>query len=106
MVKKEFLPVLEGFILDEDCSLTLAQICRVCSVHDEYILELVDEGILEPTGSTVEHFRFSDDSVRRAKMALRLQHDLGINLAGVALVLDLIDEIALLRNRVWFTEME
>lgn len=99
-MKKEILPILEGFVLEEGHSLTLRQLCRVCSVHAECIIELVDEGILEPTGTAVERYRFPGDSLRRAQMAFRLQRDLEINLAGVALALDLLEEIEQLRSRL------
>ena len=43
---------------------------------------------------------FTGNQVRRASIALRLQRDLGVNLAGVALALDLLDELNGLRVRV------
>ncbi len=100
MMKKEPTDTLEGLVLEEGSSLTLVQICRICTVHTELILELVDEGILEPTGTTIEQYRFHVDSLRRVQMSCRLQHDLGVNLAGVALALDLLEEIDQLRNRL------
>ena len=38
--------------------------------------------------------------MHRAKVALRLQHDLGINLAGAALALHLMDEMEALRAQL------
>jgi chaperone modulatory protein CbpM len=38
--------------------------------------------------------------MRRATVALRLQRDLGINYAGAALVLQLLDDIEALRARI------
>ena len=104
MIRKKSLPVLEGLVLEEDYYLTLKQICRVCTVRSEHILELVEEGILEPTGTTVERYRFQVDSVLRVQMSCRLQKDLGINLAGIALAMDLLEEIEQLRNRLGFEE--
>jgi chaperone modulatory protein CbpM len=45
-------------------------------------------------------WRFTGTQMRRARMALRLQSDLGINLAGVALALQLLDEIETLQMRL------
>ena len=42
--------------------------------------------------------------MRRARVAMRLQSDLGINLAGAALALQLLDEIENLRARVKATD--
>ena len=94
--------ILSGLILDEDCRLTLDEISTACSVHTEYIVELVDEGILEPVGQQREQQRwtFTGRSLLRARKARRLQQDLGINLAGAALVLDMMEEIERLRERL------
>jgi chaperone modulatory protein CbpM len=53
----------------------------------------VEEGILEPAGHNPAQWRFSGTSLQKAHIAMRLQRDLEINLAGVALALDLMDEI-------------
>ena len=91
---------LSGLLLDEECELTLGYISRACSVHAEWIIELVDEGIIEPSGRGDRDWRFSGPNLLRAQTALRLQRDLGVNLAGAALVLDLKDEIESLRSRL------
>jgi len=92
--------VLSGIVLDEETLLSLGDLCRACSRHAEWIVELVDEGILQPTGRRQEQWRFPGTSLQRARTALRLQEDLHINLAGVALALDLMDEIEYLRALV------
>lgn len=97
MIKNE---TLSGLLLDEECELTLGEISRACSVHAEWIIELVDEGIIEPSCSDVIHWRFAGPCLQRARTALRLEQDLGVNLAGTALVLELMDEIENLRSRV------
>jgi chaperone modulatory protein CbpM len=87
-------------ILEEQTQLTLADLCRACAVHAERIVELVDAGVLEPQGREPARWIFVGDSLHRARKALRLQHDLDIDLAGAALVLELLDEIASLRTRL------
>lgn len=96
-IKKE---ILTGLLLDEEATLTLGELSRACTVHAEWIIELVDEGILEPTGDDIAHWCFSGPSLHRARTTMRLQRDLDINLAGAALVLDLIDEVETLRSRL------
>ena len=53
-----------------------------------------------PAGDSPEDWRFGGESLRRARLALRLSRDLEINPSGVALALDLLDEIASLRARL------
>ena len=96
--------ILTGLLLDEEYSLTLVELSRACRVHAEWIVELVDEGVLEPTGRDTAHWCFSGHSLHRARTVRRLQQDLGINIAGAALVLDLINEIKGLRARLQVLE--
>ncbi len=60
----------------------------------------VFEGVLEPIGETPQDWQFTGQSLRRTRLALSFTRDLEINPAGVALALDLLDEIALLRARM------
>jgi chaperone modulatory protein CbpM len=96
--------ILTGLLLDDEVSLSLRDLCRACTVHAEWIVELVDEGILEPSGPDAAHWRFSGPSLQRVLRVRRLQHDLGINLAGSAMVLELLDEIETLRTRLQVLE--
>jgi len=92
--------VLSGIVLDEETMLSLGDLCNACSRHAEWVVELVDEGILQPVGRNQDQWRFPGTSLQRAHIAMRLQRDLEINLAGVALALDLMDEIESLRALV------
>jgi chaperone modulatory protein CbpM len=87
-------------ILEEQTQLTLADLCRACSVHAERIIDLVDAGVLEPQGREPARWIFVGDSLHRAIKALRMQRELNIDLAGAALALELLVEIALLRTRL------
>jgi chaperone modulatory protein CbpM len=99
-MRDEQLFVMNGLILDETTTLTLDELSCACSVRVERIIELVDEGILEPVGRELNEWCFPGPSLGRARIAMHLQRDLDINLAGVALVLDLMDELESLRARL------
>ena len=100
MTHNDTFPQLVGLILEEQTEITLAQISRSCAVHAEYIIELVEEGVLAPVGREPRGWRFTGSQMRRAAVALRLQRDLGVNLAGVALALELLDELNAARARL------
>lgn len=91
---------LSGHIFDERTEITIVELCEVCSVEITLVEELVDEGILEPVGGVREQRRFPYSSVRRARTVVHLQRDLGLNLAGAALALDLLDQIETLRTQL------
>ena len=91
---------LKGILLDEQAELSLQDLCHACSTSTEWVVELVDEGVLEPIGHEQAHWRFSGPSLLRARAAMRMQQDLQINLAGVALALELMEEIEAMRERL------
>ena len=95
---------LIGFILEEQTELSLDDLCRACAVQPELIIELVHEGVLAPVDDSVrtapDQWQFSGMHLHRARVALRLQNDLGVNLAGAALALELLDELEQLRTRL------
>ena len=88
-----------GTVIEDD-SLTLGQLCRACGVHADWVISLVEESIIEPQGEDIRLWRFSGASLVRARSALRLQRDLGVNLAGIALALDLMEELESLRAQM------
>lgn len=94
-------PVTEevaGALLDEQCELTLGELCRACGLPAEQLLALVEEGVIEPRGRG--QWRFSAVCVHRVRRARRLERDLGLNLAGAALAVELLEEIEQLRARL------
>ena len=90
--------ILIGEVLEEGHLVTLADLCRSCTVEIQTVTTLVAEGILEPRGGDVEHWQFTIGSLRRVKTVIHLQRDLGVNLAGAALALELLDQIAELKR--------
>ena len=81
--------ILRSDIVD---ALSLRDLCRFCQAEEAWVIELVEHGVLDPSGSTTGNWQFVGTSIVRAKKASRLNRDLGINTAGVALVLDLLEE--------------
>ena len=99
MNSHDLLPVHTGTVIEDD-SLTLEQLCDACGVHTDWVISLVEESIIEPQGDQIQVWRFSGASLMRVNSALRLQRDLGINIAGIALALDLMEELESLRAQL------
>jgi len=90
---------LRGQVIEEESLITLEELCRNCTVQTEEIVTMVREGILDPAGAPPDagamgHWSFHISSVRRVRTVVRLQRDLGVNLPGAALALELLDRIA------------
>ena len=88
--------ILTGVIVEEDISMTLPELSQVCCVKTDYIIDLVEEGILEPFNNTLATdsslWLFTGDSLKRVRMTVRLQQDLSVDLAGVALILEILSD--------------
>ena len=95
-------------VMEELTELTLDDLCRACAVQAEIIIELVNEGVMEGVmeGAPAQRemppelWRFTGLHLYRAKIAVRLHRDLGVNFAGAALALQLMDEVDRLRSRI------
>jgi len=91
--------ILRGQLIEEETVITVDELCRHCAVKVEEVITLVQEGILDPADDMVRadragSWQFHISSVRRVRTAVHLQRDLGVNLAGAALALELLDRIA------------
>lgn len=91
--------ILSGTVLDEHFRLTLVEVCRICKVSAEEVIALVNEGVVEVEGKEPSTWRFNALAFERLRIALRLERDLGVNLEGAALVIDLLEELNRLRGR-------
>jgi chaperone modulatory protein CbpM len=91
---------LGGAVVEDEIHLTLFELSRACRVPEERILGWVGEGLLEPTGESPPQWRFTGPALRRTRVAVRLTRDLDLNPPGVALALELLEEIESLRAQL------
>ena len=90
---------LPGILFDESTLLTIQDLSRMCAVDERHIVELVEEGVLNVVEYRSE-WHFTGAALRRARLAVRLERDLELNLPGVALALDLVEELQQLRREL------
>jgi chaperone modulatory protein CbpM len=91
---------IEGSIVEHDVHMTIVELAQATQTPEDLIMAWVSEGVLSPAGASPEDWRFSGNSLRRAKTAARLMHDLELNLPGVALALNLLEELDQLRSQL------
>jgi chaperone modulatory protein CbpM len=96
MVKSE---TLRGQLIEEETLITVDELCSHCMLEVEELVTFVQEGILDPAvgqprPDRAHTWQFHISSVRRIRTVMHLQRDLGVNLAGAALALELLDRIA------------
>lgn len=86
-------------LLQPNAFCTLEEVCVACNVDADWIVELVQHGVIEPVGAAQPDWQFTRITITRVAKAKRLQRDLELNPPAVALVLDLLDQIQELRKR-------
>lgn len=79
--------------VEEHPQLTFEEICRAVGVSPDFVQEAISFGIIEPHEFSTQQWRFNSKEIRRLRIALHLHQDLEVNLAGAALVLDLLQRM-------------
>ncbi len=73
-------------------TLSLSELTMFCDTNADWVVKLVEYGVVAPVTDAAPEWEFTPTHIARARKAARLMRDLGLNVAGVALVLDLIEE--------------
>lgn len=92
--------IVEGQMLDESAWLEIGDFCAYLRVERHWVSQLVEAGVLEPRGAAPDTWSFPASALVRARATARLVNDLGVNLAGAAVILDLIEERDRLERRL------
>ena len=92
-MNSDILKICSGKIVDEENDLTLEQICEICRTDSKLIVEMVEEGIVEPDGEEISLWKFSYSCVETVRIVVRMQRDLRVNLPGAALALQLLERL-------------
>lgn len=90
---------VHGLVVDEHVLFSFAALCQATGAAGTQVQALVAEGLLLPTGTGPEDWQFDGPSLLRARNALRLAHELALSLHGVAIVMDLLAQIEVLKCR-------
>jgi chaperone modulatory protein CbpM len=80
--------------------LTLEAAAARVGLHPLLVERFVEFGLLEPAERTGAEMRIDATSLPRLTAISRLRTDLGVNLHGVAVILDLVDRIAALEREL------
>jgi chaperone modulatory protein CbpM len=80
-------------IIDQANMCSLDDLCLSCNVDPDWVAALVEYGVIEPVGQARSAWQFTTLSILRVAKARRLERDFGLNLPGVALALDLLDQL-------------
>jgi chaperone modulatory protein CbpM len=68
-----------------------AEFCSLCRLDLEAVIELADLGLVSPRGFSPQEWQLPVAAVPRLAMAGRLMRDLGVNLSGAVLAVELLE---------------
>ena len=80
--------------------LTLENLAACAGVHPTLITYFVEYGLLKPSTRTGTQWLFDTACITRLRTIERLRRDLGANLPGIAVILDLLDRLTSLQREV------
>jgi DNA-binding transcriptional MerR regulator len=84
-----------------DALYDLETLARLGNTHPALVSQYIRLGLLDPLEDRGEHgWRFDDSSLRVLRKIQRLRSDLGVNISGVAVVLELLRQIDDLRREL------
>jgi len=79
---------------------TLEGLVACTGIHPGIIHSYIEYGLIEPIPHAGVQPLFDAASMARLQKIERLRRDLGVNLAGVAVILDLLDRLTALQREV------
>jgi DNA-binding transcriptional MerR regulator len=86
---------LSGAHADE---LTLDSLAKRTGLHPLLVEQFAALGIIEPSGRDGTTLLFDVSAVVRLRVIVRLRNSLGVNSAGAAVILDLVDKMRALQR--------
>jgi len=99
-MSKSNLRVLSGQLIESDNLLTLEELSRAVHTDVETLTLMVEYELIHPKGQLPDTWVFDAVCLKRARKACRLQKDLELNFSGVGVILDLLDEVELLKKKM------
>ncbi|MBN9227794.1 MULTISPECIES: chaperone modulator CbpM [Legionella] len=89
-----------GVLIEETTTISFNEVCQTYHIPKELLIEMVEYGLFSCKTTKPEHLKLNQKDLRKIESAFRLHRDLGVNLPGVALALDLLEKIDLLNEEL------
>jgi chaperone modulatory protein CbpM len=81
-----------------DVTVCTAELCQRVAITEQELVEIVSHGIVRPQDVQADEWQFDEVLVVQVARAVRLRRDLEIDWGGVALALELLEEVHGLRE--------
>jgi chaperone modulatory protein CbpM len=92
--------VLEAHVLGEGDWIAVSEICQLCRLDLEAVMELAQLGIVSSRERVPGELQVAATALPRLRVAGRLIRDLGVNASGAALAVELLEAQRELESRL------
>ena len=90
----------ETQVLSEHDWIAATDVCRLCYIDLTAVVELVDLGVVTSRGTVPDEWMLPASSLPRLRIVGRLMRDLGVNVTGAALAVELLETRGELERRI------
>lgn len=90
----------EAQLVGEADWIAASEICRLCRLELDAVIELAELGLVSPRGYAPQEWQLPAAVLPRLALAGRLMRDLGINGSGAALAVELLEAQRDLEQRI------
>jgi MerR HTH family regulatory protein len=91
--------LLEAHVVTDGDWIAVTEICHLCRIDFNAVQELAELGVLEPRRSGVD-WQVPATALPRLRIVGALMRDLGLNVSGAALALELMETQRTLERRI------
>jgi len=81
----------------------IIQLCKLYEIESSFIVDLSDFGLIE-LRSIKETYFIHEDKISAVEQMIRLHQELGLNIEGIDVAINLLDKIEKLQNRLTMME--
>ena len=92
--------VLEARVLGDADWIAATEICQLCRIDLDAMMELAALGVVEPRETVPGEWQVQAKALPRLRVVGRLMQDLGVNVSGAALAVELIEARRELEGRI------
>ncbi|MGH8131623.1 MAG: chaperone modulator CbpM [Steroidobacteraceae bacterium] len=92
--------LLEAQVLGESDWIAVTEVCRLCRIDVSAARELAELGLVSPREAAAGEWEFPATALPRLRVVGRLMRDLGVNVSGAVLAVELLEARRELERRV------
>jgi chaperone modulatory protein CbpM len=83
--------ITSGQVLSDGDWIAVTEICRVCRLDAGAVHELAELGLVSPRGTAPGEWEFPATALPQLRVVGRLMRDLGVNVSGAVLAVELLE---------------